>query len=765
MSVKSISPELYLYYSLSIEPFDSWSVSYKKSIDLAEVCKNYSVMKNQEVKKYFKEMGMFCPMAMEKFIETCYVEYVKDEHKVKIFFYKILNSELLTANYIVKSSNKNVLTCIHRTINLQNNLLSDYDKYFNAELDNIISTMEKPRYYNLSNIYVNDPEGKIYGKYLTNYPIEEVLKIHPYDYQKDNINWMIELEKNPIQEYIGSDKLLFFPDGRIYNYQESSFITNEQRELVTLKGGVILDNVGIGKTFQLLCLAMHDTSINTIIVVPDHLAKHWAAQFVKHFNIGLPNFITIVKYSEYSKQKLNKYSRLIVDEIHELYSNNSYRNILELMYNTGCKYKWGISATPFPVPNSIYHLLRFLTEKEIHYSNIDRYSYFYDTYYKIFRRNTLENIVNEIKLPEMTEHNLILEFNDQERILYDSEIQANKDCDIYFLRKCCCDVLINFNNGTQVQILSLNDFNKLVLGNYMHKFEMELEKYNTFVNFYNNCIETLEKIDNRHNMDITQEEIDEINEILKKTSRKELINNINHYKFKIEEQKEIVANRKQAYEYLHNKINDTNKECPVCMGEITDGDRYDVPECGHICCSECMNYWLYSNSSCTVCKKQINRQKMYTITNLNQVKLKYSTKIDKLLEIIVSNPNDKFIIYTQFDNMIEKLIQTLNCEGIGCIQFEEPTQIEQFQNDLSKRVLILSSVKNASGIDLSFVSNIIMFEPIIGDTLYLMDIEKQIIGRIYRIGQTKNINVYRFIIKYTIEEDIFKKARSVLLKH
>jgi len=758
MSVKSISPELYLYYSLSIEPFDSWAINYKKSIDLAQICKEHKVLKNQEVKNHFKQIGLFCPMATEKFIETCYTEYEMDKHKIKIFFYKILNSELLTPSYIQNAELKNVLTCLHRTINLQNNLLGDYDKYFNAELDNIIKTMEKPRYYNLSNVYVDDSGGKIYGNYLTSYPLDEILKIKPYDYQKDNINWMLELEKNPIKEYISADKLIFFPDGRIYNYQESSFVTNEQRELVTLRGGIVLDNVGIGKTFQLLCLAMSNTAINTLIVVPDHLEAHWISQFTKHFNIGLPDFITIVKYSKFSNCKLNKYSRIIVDEIHELYSNPSYRNILELMFNTGCKYKWGISATPFPVPNSIYYLLRFLTEKEIHYQNMDRFSYFYDTYYKIFRKNTLENIVKEIKLPSITEHNLLLYFNDQERILYDAEIQANQDCDEYFLRKCCCDVMINFKN--KVHIISLADFNNLILSDYKYKYETELDKYNKYVEFSNNCVELLEKIDNQHDPELTKEQRDEIKDILKKTTRKELIENINHYKYKIKEQADIVANRKQSYEYLNNKINDTNKECPICMGEITDGDKYDVPECGHICCSECMQYWLTSNSSCTVCRRNINKDKMYTITNLNQVKMKYSTKMDKLLEILSNTPNpqDKIIIYTQFDNMIEKLVQTLNLEGIGSIKFEDPSQIDEFKNNTSKRVLILSSVKNASGIDLSFVSNIVIFEPIIGDTLYLRDIEKQIIGRIYRINQTRDINVYRFIIKDTIEHEIFKKA-------
>lgn len=746
------SPELYLFYSLKIEPFDNDAIHIKKNIDLSKVIKKYPVLKNDQVKELYKKTGDFCPLSQDSFIDTYYAEYIEQDHTIKILFYKVNNCELLTTSVIFKSDTKNVLTSIHRTINLQNNLLGEFDKYFNSELDNIIRVMSLPRYYNLSKIYIEDSGGLLINELINKYPIEELLKIQLFDYQRDNINWMLEFEKNPVKEYISADKLFFFPDGRIYNYTQNSFITNKQRELVNFRGGIILDNVGIGKTFQLLCLAVSNTSLNTIILVPDHLESHWNSQFKKHFNIPLPDFIEIVKFSKFKDCRFGKFNRIIVDEIHELYSNPEYKSILELCFKTGCQYKWGISATPFPVPNSIYNLLRFLTEKDLYYQNLDRYSYFYDTYYKIFRKNTLENIVKEIKLPTANEHNLLLDFNDQERILYDAETQANANCDEYFLRKCCCDIMINFQNKTQ--IISLTDFNNLVLEDYKYKYEEENEKLQKLIEFYNNCIEVLEKIDKG-------EEIEEIKEIMKKTSRKELIENINHYKREIKLQEEIVKNRKQAYDYLNNKINETNKECPICLGEITQGDKYDVPECGHICCSECMSYWLSSNNSCTVCKRNVNKEKIYTITNLDQVKLKYSTKIDKLLEIMNSKPDKKFIVYTQFDNLISKLHQTLNSEGFGCIKLERPEQIEEFKNNSSKKVLILSSVKNASGIDLSFVSNIVIFEPIIGNTLFLRDIEKQIVGRIYRINQTENINIYRFIIKNTIEEEIFIKAQEL----
>lgn len=747
-----ISPQLYLLYSLKIEPFDNEACNIKKKLDLSKVIKNYPVLKNEEVRIYFKTIGEFCPMSQDIFIDTYFADYTEQDHKIKILFYKVNNCELLTPGVIFGSDTKNVLTSIHRTINLLNNLLAEYDKYFYSELDNIIRVMSQSRYYNLNKIFVNDPKGLLINKIMKEYPVEELLKIPLFDYQRDNINWMLNFEKNPVQEYISADKLIFFPDGRIYNYSLNSFVTNDQRDLVKFKGGVVLDDVGIGKTLQLLCLAVSNTDVNTIILVPDHLESNWITQWKKHFNIPLPDFIKIVKFSKFSDCKLGGCQRLIVDEIHELYANPEYKKILEICFKTGCKYKWGISATPFPVPNSIYNLIRFLTEKDLFYTNLDRFCYFYDTYYKIFRKNTLENIVKEIKLPKANEHNLLLDFNDQERILYDAETKANANCDEYFLRKCCCDIMINFQNKTQ--ILSLNDFNNLVLNDYKYKYDEEYDKLNEYIKFYNHCVEVLDKIDKG-------EEIEEIKEIMKKTTRKELVDNANHYKLKIKEQKPIVQNRKQAYDYLFNKINETNKQCPICMGDITEGDKYDVPECGHICCHDCMGYWLSSNSSCTVCKRGVNKDKIYTITNLDQVKLKYSTKIDKLLEIMNEKPDKKFIIYTQFDNLISKLHQTLNTEGFGCIKLEKSEQIEEFKSNPSKKVLILSSVKNASGIDLSFVSNIVIFEPIIGDTLFLRDIEKQIVGRIYRINQTENINIYRFIITNTIEEEIFIKAQEL----
>lgn len=468
--------ELFLPYKIEILKNGTSGIDYKSSIikrnlNFAEIVETKPIFMKDELRKKSAEKGLYAPIATEDFIDTIYTEFEQDGYVISIILYKIYNSELLTQETINNGTAKNLATCIHRTINLVNNLLTDYDKYYDVELDNIIRVLSQPRFYNMNNIYVNDPLGQYFGPTLmiNEFPLNEILNLKLYDYQKDNINWMLEIERNPISDYFCGHKLLFFPDGRIYNYFENRFIKNEDRELIPLKGGLVLDEVGVGKTLQFLCLAVSNSSINTMCLVPDHLLLQWKEQWIKHFNIDIPNNIKFVKFSALTSADFAKYNihRLIVDEIHELYSNPAYASIFAMVLNTGCTFKWGISATPFPVGKSIFNIIKFLTEREYHYDNMERFLHFYDTYYKMFRKNTLSNIVKEIKLPDSIEHNLILEFNSQERLLYDAETQAKNNCDMEFLRKCCCDAMINYNDGSL--IVTLQDFHYLIINDYKKK--------------------------------------------------------------------------------------------------------------------------------------------------------------------------------------------------------------------------------------------------------------------------------------------------------
>lgn len=96
--------------------------------------------------------------------------------------------------------------------------------------------------------------------------------------------------------------------------------------------------------------------------------------------------------------------------------------------------------------------------------------------------------------------------------------------------------------------------------------------------------------------------------------------------------------------------------------------------------------------------------------------------------------------------MIDIIKYTLIDEHITC-----QTMNEYLKNDSNSKVLILSSIYNASGIDLSHISNIIITEPF-EKMIYGTEIEKQLVGRLHRINQKNSINVYKLIIKDTIEQ-------------
>jgi SNF2 family DNA or RNA helicase len=127
---------------------------------------------------------------------------------------------------------------------------------------------------------------------------------------------------------------------------------------------------------------------------------------------------------------------------------------------------------------------------------------------------------------------------------------------------------------------------------------------------------------------------------------------------------------------------------------------------------------------------------------------KFVTMIKQLNET-----NEEFIIFTQFSKLIKNIKFALDKYSISNITFGE---LLESKFTKKAKVIIMSSDENASGIDsLSTIPNMIIFEPFL-DYSYGKQIEKQLVGRIRRIGQKKDsVNVYRYYVNGTIEEKIY----------
>ena len=85
------------------------------------------------------------------------------------------------------------------------------------------------------------------------------------------------------------------------------------------------------------------------------------------------------------------------------------------------------------------------------------------------------------------------------------------------------------------------------------------------------------------------------------------------------------------------------------------------------------------------------------------------------------------------------------------------SRIKKFKLDLSIRVVLLSSDKAASGLNLTEANHIILLDTHNAENGLCSLIEEQAIGRSVRIGQKSEVIVKRFVMKNTIEEDNFMK--------
>ena len=430
---------MFLIYNLTINGNYDYNISKEvdiTNINFNDLIKHPKILKNNDVYKKYKELNKYCPdiniintdLKKEYNIDynvfdIYYINYYKVEFEFLSLFFHINNIELIDnakiVNIVEYPEYNFLKTLFDRTIKIKNNLLDEYNKIFNIKFIKLKQLIEKKSKYKLKKIKL------------------DLLNTKLYNYQINNLNWMIEMEQNPLKHHITNDKLLFLSDGRIYNLNNNKIIYKKQIQKTIIKGGIISDEPGLGKTLQLLSLCSYNLNIKTLILVPEHLIDYWKEQIKFHFNKKLEN-IKIIDFNtfKYSIDKFKDYKidRLIIDEIHELLpymvnaADDIYENedIFEILIKMDCKYKWGITATPFINKNSLFYLIQYLTNYKLTYNNIYRCSYIWDLFPKIFKKNMYNNISDEIILPKINTHNIFLQLNINERLIYDSELSLKE---------------------------------------------------------------------------------------------------------------------------------------------------------------------------------------------------------------------------------------------------------------------------------------------------------------------------------------------------
>jgi SNF2 family DNA or RNA helicase len=128
---------------------------------------------------------------------------------------------------------------------------------------------------------------------------------------------------------------------------------------------------------------------------------------------------------------------------------------------------------------------------------------------------------------------------------------------------------------------------------------------------------------------------------------------------------------------------------------------------------------------------------------IRQLPKRKQTKQEKIIDIINSNPNGKYIVFSSFDETLTIIRNTLKDDDI------EFTEISGTMSSRSKKidnfkyggtnVLFMNSMSNGAGINLQEATDLILYHRM------PEDLETQIIGRAHRIGRRLSLNVHHLV--------------------
>lgn len=744
---------------------------------------NYSLIQNSSFREIIKCVSKFNNMV--DIYDICY------DDNIDIFYITLIS---LNADYITDEFIFNI-NSLSQTDSQYKLLKKTFKKIFKNHQKFINS-----RTLTENNIFLKNNIIKYTSSYLYQQMIDQpsFLNTKLYKYQRANIKYMLDREENKNYMCIPESDAVIVNHKYEYNCNYNKFepIFNNIMKL-EIVGGCLCDDVGLGKTIQLITLCLL-SNLRTLIVVPKHLKQHWINEFNKHVKNINQNTFNVYKYKKpitsnillVTSNELNAYfkqhfcpQRIIIDEFHEM-SEIHLRQFYSLETNV---IMWLVTATPF-VNNVVTDNIISLTTKKENNTEINnvqylsKYKEYINEYAKLFRINTKNSVKQELNMPSVTHYKYYVSLSYDEQCCYDvmrMKCESTNRLKIFCVNPNIDEEFIKGIDKKQDEFITINDVKK--------KF---IEYHTSIINASVTDINILIKQKDNNIKKFIQEQL------ITETNKKKINDNVKNYTAKMEIYYNELArpfetkkkNSQLALNILKTKIDeimnydssdsssdsssssddsDVGEICAICMDKLCKGKNVVILSCGHIYCALCYNS-IQNTYKCPTC--MTNLKNLYIVnTKLKENVTKNintcGTKISLIMDLIKTKKiTGKIIIYSSWNRCLRYIHDVFNKNEIYTLypytNDNLYSHIEKFKNDVKWQVLLLSSDCNASGLNIQYAENVILINPIEGNYIYRKQIVNQIIGRMHRIGQmSSNVNFIEIITKNTIEFDIDKENK------
>ncbi|KAF9454298.1 hypothetical protein P691DRAFT_845153 [Macrolepiota fuliginosa MF-IS2] len=222
--------------------------------------------------------------------------------------------------------------------------------------------------------------------------------------------------------------------------------------------------------------------------------------------------------------------------------------------------------------------------------------------------------------------------------------------------------------------------------------------------------------------------------------------------------------------------------CPSCgRKNIPVEEAAVLSSCGHMGCRSCVRRsaeqeeCVYAASG--ACKSAARVLNVVNADTLGEDDVErdargkhFGMKLEKVVHLIKTTPKeDRILVFVQFPDLMKKVTEAFTYHKIPFLEIrgtahQKSKNLELFQNDSKERVLLLNVMdESASGANLTSANHAIFLSPLLAPSQEIYTAcETQAVGRLVRYGQTKHVNVWRFLTTNTIDEEIYNERKKAM---